>query len=437
MEGGKASPSPKRTLLVIDGSYLMISASKIGLKINYMKLVQELEKRLGCEFYEKWFINGGEGNTASNSFNNMLRAAPPNGPQFRVKILSMKTHTSYCRGCKRDVESRVQKGVDVSIATLILKHAFQNLCDQVVLVAGDGDFSDALSTAKDELRKDIVLVGFQDFTLSLDLQQLANKVLWINSFVESIREVPPPQAQPVSSQLHVFPPQPMHVLPGVPQIPINTQPQPRPVYPQTLQTLPQQYQQLQLHPQQAYQQIMQQQQQQHPHQLQQQQLQQPQQLQQQQLHQPQQLQPQVQQQRQQHQTQSSQILENWSCPTCTLSNQPLAHNCEICLAPKPIQPTPPPPTAAPSNPILPTPSSPTPSSPSVPPTTIHTPSLFTPAASPVPPPTGISQTFCAPKDTSTSAPRTSTPVTAEGLYPCPICTFHRKSNSVCEMCGFH
>ena len=45
----KAALPSKRTLLVVDGAYLMISAQKIHLKINYMKLVNELERILGCE----------------------------------------------------------------------------------------------------------------------------------------------------------------------------------------------------------------------------------------------------------------------------------------------------------------------------------------------------------------------------------------------------
>lgn len=50
---------PKRTLLVVDGSYLLISAQKMKLNINYIKLVHELERALGCEV-------GGLSNTMCN-----------------------------------------------------------------------------------------------------------------------------------------------------------------------------------------------------------------------------------------------------------------------------------------------------------------------------------------------------------------------------------
>lgn len=81
-----------------------------------------------------------------------------------------------------------------------------------------------------------MLVGFQDFTLSLDLQQLANKVIWINSMVDLIREVPQQpqlQAQSISSQLHIL---------NSPQPQMPTQPitQQIPVQPHALQILQQQ-----------------------------------------------------------------------------------------------------------------------------------------------------------------------------------------------------
>lgn len=45
-----SSPVPaKRTLLVVDGSYVMISAQKMKMPINYTKFVSELERTLGCE----------------------------------------------------------------------------------------------------------------------------------------------------------------------------------------------------------------------------------------------------------------------------------------------------------------------------------------------------------------------------------------------------
>ncbi len=79
----------------------------------------------------------------------------------------------------------------------------------LIFYEGDGDFYEALTTIKDELRlvntpnlylpslpsnfllyrKDIVVVGFQDNTLSLDLQQLG-RVIWMNNLADRIRDEP-------------------------------------------------------------------------------------------------------------------------------------------------------------------------------------------------------------------------------------------------------
>ena len=78
-----------------------------------------------------------------------------------------------------------QKGVDVGIATLILKLAAQGVYDRLILSAGDGDFEDAISYVKSELHKEVWMNGAQA-TLSTDLQSYANRVLWLDDMVPAI-----------------------------------------------------------------------------------------------------------------------------------------------------------------------------------------------------------------------------------------------------------
>jgi uncharacterized LabA/DUF88 family protein len=79
----------------------------------------------------------------------------------------------------------VQKGVDVGIATLMIKLATQNLYDRLFLSAGDGDFEDAISYVKSDLHKEIWISGFTN-TVSADLQSYADKVVWIDSFWKQV-----------------------------------------------------------------------------------------------------------------------------------------------------------------------------------------------------------------------------------------------------------
>eukprot|EP00274_Cyanoptyche_gloeocystis_P002744 CAMPEP_0196658376 /NCGR_PEP_ID=MMETSP1086-20130531/29463_1 /TAXON_ID=77921 /ORGANISM="Cyanoptyche gloeocystis , Strain SAG4.97" /LENGTH=170 /DNA_ID=CAMNT_0041991927 /DNA_START=121 /DNA_END=629 /DNA_ORIENTATION=- len=164
--------SPK-SLLIIDGAYLQQYSR--GTKINFVKLVETLQIELeGGSFYERWYFTSRPDGSphALDGFFNYLRSAPPKGPHFRVEVYDLKNKAHSCPECSNYVSFRVQKGVDVGIATLLLKHAFIGAADRIALLAGDGDFREAVKIAKDEVRKDIVIVGFNDGSVSRELQSL-------------------------------------------------------------------------------------------------------------------------------------------------------------------------------------------------------------------------------------------------------------------------
>jgi uncharacterized LabA/DUF88 family protein len=71
--------------------------------------------------------------------------------------------------CAQNISRDVQKGVDVGIATPILKLAAQGQYDRLVLAAGDGDFEDAIDYVKSELHKEVWIARFHD-SVSADRQ---------------------------------------------------------------------------------------------------------------------------------------------------------------------------------------------------------------------------------------------------------------------------
>jgi uncharacterized LabA/DUF88 family protein len=79
----------------------------------------------------------------------------------------------------------VQKGVDVGIATLMLRMAAQEACGRLILSAGDGDFEDAISYVKSERLKEVWICGSQE-NLSPDLQSYADKVIWLEDLYPQI-----------------------------------------------------------------------------------------------------------------------------------------------------------------------------------------------------------------------------------------------------------
>lgn len=90
-----------------------------------------------------------------------------------------------CNNCGNQFDREVQKGVDVGIATLIVKLAAQNAYERLILAAGDGDFEDAIDYVKSEMHKEVWICGSQS-NLSADLQSYADNVVWLEDLHPAI-----------------------------------------------------------------------------------------------------------------------------------------------------------------------------------------------------------------------------------------------------------
>ncbi|MDR2768262.1 MAG: NYN domain-containing protein [Treponema sp.] len=174
------------TIWIIDGAYMMKSGSNHG-KIDYMRLKQFLEKTNETDFRETYYLNSTANLQAEQSFHNWLKSAPPHGPKMRVKLYDLKRMNLKCISCGNEFDREVQKGVDVGIATLMIKLACQNQYNRLILSAGDGDFEDAIDYVKSDLHKEIWIAAF-DGSVSLDLQSYADRVLWLNDYWEEIKK---------------------------------------------------------------------------------------------------------------------------------------------------------------------------------------------------------------------------------------------------------
>ena len=80
-----------------------------------------------------------------------------------------------CPYCKKSSLRQIQKGIDVSLATDILRHAFQNTCTLCIVVSGDEDYKDAIEVAKDRGIK--VWVCLFKNALSAELGRTADRTI--------------------------------------------------------------------------------------------------------------------------------------------------------------------------------------------------------------------------------------------------------------------
>ncbi|MFT4100162.1 MAG: NYN domain-containing protein [Burkholderiaceae bacterium] len=174
-----------KTVWIIDAAYLFNYGK--ARPFDYLKLKKEITRLNGGPIHESYYLNSAQdlSSEAQNAFNTWIKTAPPKGPKFRVQTYKLKNIHLNCPSCGHQFDRQVQKGVDVGIATLIIKLAAQNVYDRLILSAGDGDFEDAISYVKSELRKEFWVSGSMN-NLSPDLQSYADNVLWLEDMSPAI-----------------------------------------------------------------------------------------------------------------------------------------------------------------------------------------------------------------------------------------------------------
>ena len=178
-----------KTVWIVDGSYLYNFGKTRANGVDYLKLKNELERISNTKIHESYYLNSTQdpNNDAQNAFHTWIKSAPPKGPKMRVQLYRLKNVHQRCPNCKSEFDRQVQKGVDVGIATLIIKLAAKNTYDRLILTAGDGDFEDAISYVKSDLNKEIWMNGAQD-TLSSDLQSYSDNVIWLDDLIPQIEK---------------------------------------------------------------------------------------------------------------------------------------------------------------------------------------------------------------------------------------------------------
>jgi len=166
--------------LVVDGAYWFNMERDYDLDI--MKAMQYFQDEVGVEIQDRFWLDRQLGEARKN----YLRSA--NGPKFSVKEYPSKNRECpICHGY-----SLVQSGCDVGIALRIfrLSQEFR----KIVLIAGDGDFEEALEYAKEFARCEIYLATFQNSS-STKLHPYARKVLFLDVFDPRLRRSNPSNAE--------------------------------------------------------------------------------------------------------------------------------------------------------------------------------------------------------------------------------------------------
>ena len=177
----------EKSLILIDGENVLKSwwafckSKNVNHNLDYIKLVHKLSE--GTNLLRAIFYDAipDETFTKKRKFHDALQN---NGIQVRCKYLKKRMH--ICSKCKNKDVREVQKGVDVSLATDILRHSLQGSCDICIVVSGDEDYKDAIECAKERGVK-VWVVSFKD-CLSSDLRRTADKTIFLDDMVNDIRK---------------------------------------------------------------------------------------------------------------------------------------------------------------------------------------------------------------------------------------------------------
>ncbi|MBI5347040.1 MAG: NYN domain-containing protein [Candidatus Aenigmarchaeota archaeon] len=177
---------PEKSLVLIDAENVLRSwqnfckINNLNERVDYVKLRDTVSK--DTNLLRAYFYDGVPENIPLKK-KNFLDSLRKSGIQPRTKVL--KNRHYFCNKCGDSGLRAIQKGVDVSLATDILRHAWQGTCDICIVVSGDEDYKDAIDVVKDKGIK-VWIVSFKS-SLSKELSLSADKVILLDDIFHDIK----------------------------------------------------------------------------------------------------------------------------------------------------------------------------------------------------------------------------------------------------------
>lgn len=181
-----------RALWLVDGSYMHSSMKSYCRRlqrpfvgVDYLRLKRKIMEAYAIDGMDSYYFDSVDLSAPSHlaKFHAWLRLAEPVGPGMRVKLYPFKTRTVRCEHCGKFMTTKVQKGVDVGITTIALRH--YRKYDAIVLCGGDGDFADYLRFLVEDIDMKFFLVGFGG-TMSTDIQQYCTSIYMIDDHYDEV-----------------------------------------------------------------------------------------------------------------------------------------------------------------------------------------------------------------------------------------------------------
>lgn len=155
--------STSRVMFVVDAGYYTATQKQIG-SIDLLKLKMYVSKHIGTivRSYYVTCYNTEE----QRSFHNWVKTVP------KLELIIKGQKEKHCDACGKTYF--VEKALDVGMSVLAIKHASKY--DVLVMVNGDGDMLDAYQHLKDDLGKQVVILGELN-SISPDIHPITDLVI--------------------------------------------------------------------------------------------------------------------------------------------------------------------------------------------------------------------------------------------------------------------
>ena len=171
-----------RHLMLVDGNYLFFSQKRL----DFLKFKKRIEHVLQKKILEAHYVENILDPSKQQNFYTWLQSAEPFGPHFQVHLLPMREVTLSCDQCGKWSTKPVVDGVEGKLGVLMHKLSYQDKFDRLILVGGDASHAETVRYLKDEQKRKVVVCGFEG-SVSVELQNASDFVIWIDKFYEEIK----------------------------------------------------------------------------------------------------------------------------------------------------------------------------------------------------------------------------------------------------------
>ncbi len=168
-----------KVMIFIDGSNVFRSCKDLNIKMSYEKFLSILRKdRNVIRIY--YYSGIKEKRMEEGKFYKLLKHL---GVDIKTKLLKKRDVT--CRSCGNIAKTYVEKGIDASLSTDLLWHAFQKSYDVGIVVSADADFIPPIERVRDLGRK-VELWAFKH-ALGKELKNKVDVVNYIDDIIDKIQ----------------------------------------------------------------------------------------------------------------------------------------------------------------------------------------------------------------------------------------------------------